>query len=89
VPLADLLMAARQLVMVGKEKIFEHSEQVEIHEARQFTQQKKAGAAAFARMEPGSPPAVEQALRLRAPLVDAVRAELAFLVTDEGKPGRP
>ena len=39
-PFLNLFMARGQFVMTGVEKIFEHPEQVEIHEARLVIEQK-------------------------------------------------
>ena len=41
VPLLDLFVPRGQFVMAGVEKIFEHPEQVEIHEARLVVEQKR------------------------------------------------
>src|SRR5664279_6060345 len=71
-------MSRRQLVMAGIEEIFEHPEQVKIHEARAFIQQERLVQQHLLERDQMLRQPLEPEFLVLAPLLDAAATELAL-----------
>src|SRR5271154_831960 len=84
-PFLDLFVARGRLVMAGVEKIFEHPEQVEIHEARALAKQKRLVQQHLLERNQFVFKLFEQFALLLTPSIKAAAAKLAFFVSLKSK----